>query len=110
MHDRNHLRLSRNQQIFAATLREDWLPLSDCLLQAGRDGWVGQKMHYRRLRSSGIMDMKLDEKGVCLVKRGPEWTRFYEQYGLDVTEDCLGTIGLWEAIDVAWGTCLVREG
>lgn len=101
MRDRNHLRLSRNQQIFAATLRENWLPLSDCLLRAKRDGWMGQKMHYRRLQSSGIMGVTLDEKGVYLVKRGQEWEDFYEQHGFDITMYGCLIIDFSEALEAA---------
>lgn len=56
-------------------------------------------MHLRRLQTYGVMDVKVDEKELCLVKQGPEWRRFDEQYGLDITEDCLPIVEFWEAIE-----------
>ena len=91
--------LNRNQRGLGAALRDDWEPLRALLeLAGGESGTKSARMNWEKLSLLGFMSIKQSEEGWVMVKRGPQWKQFDEQYGLAATSEGLWRLELQEGI------------
>ncbi len=91
--------MSKQQDVLAAALTDDFKPLREVLNQANADYTkITRHVRWEKLNAHRILELDHSTSTEIRIRRGPNWKPFWKSKGFDITNEEIWFMGLMETM------------